>query len=43
MSLIILGLLWRRKYNQHHIRYFGRFPISQFNDSLGRVDVNCTH
>jgi hypothetical protein len=27
---------------QHHIRYFGRFPVSQFNDSLGGVDLKCT-
>ena len=26
---------------KHHIRYFGRFPVSQFNDSLGGVDLNC--
>ena len=28
---------------KHHIHYFERFPISQFNDSLGRVDLNCIH
>jgi hypothetical protein len=27
---------------KHHIRYFGRFPVSQFNDSLGGVDLKCT-
>jgi hypothetical protein len=27
---------------QYHIRYFGRFPVSQFNDSLGGVDLKCT-
>ena len=27
---------------EHHIRYFGRFPVSQFNDSLGGVDLKCT-
>ena len=26
---------------EHHIRNFGRFPVSQFNDSLGGVDLNC--
>ena len=25
----------------HHIHYFERFPISQFNDSSGQVDLNC--
>ena len=24
---------------KHHIRYFGRFPVSPFNDSLGGVDL----
>jgi hypothetical protein len=24
---------------KHHIRYFGRFPVSQFNDSLDGVDL----
>ena len=28
------------KHKEHHIRYFERFPISQFNDSSGRVDLN---
>ena len=27
---------------EHHIRYFGRFPVSQFDDSLGGVDLKCT-
>ena len=27
---------------EHHICYFGRFPVSQFNDSLGGVDLKCT-
>ena len=27
---------------KHHIRYFGRFPVSQFNDSVGGVDLKCT-
>ena len=27
---------------EHHIRYFGRFPVSQFNDSLGGVNLKCT-
>jgi hypothetical protein len=27
---------------EHHIRHFGRFPVSQFNDSLGGVDLKCT-
>jgi hypothetical protein len=27
---------------EHHIRYFERFPVSQFNDNLGGVDVKCT-
>jgi hypothetical protein len=31
------------KHIKHHIRYFGRFPVSQFNDSLGGVDLKCTH
>ena len=39
--------LWRSfethmKVVQHHIRYFGRFPVSQFNESLGGVDLKCT-
>ena len=29
-------------WEKHHIRYFGRFPVSQFNDSLGGVDLKCT-
>jgi hypothetical protein len=28
--------------SEHHIRYFGRFPVSRFNDSLGGVDLKCT-
>jgi hypothetical protein len=27
---------------KHHIRYFERFPVFQFNDSLGGVDLKCT-
>ena len=27
---------------EHHIRYFGRFPVSQINDSLGGVELKCT-
>ena len=29
-------------YMEHHIRYIGRFPVSQCNDSLGGVDLKCT-
>ena len=28
--------------SNNNIRYFGRFPVSQFNDSLGGVDLKCT-
>ena len=28
--------------HEHHIRNFGRFPVSQFDDSLGGVDLKCT-
>ena len=28
-----------KQYIEHHIRYFERFSISQFNDSSGRVDL----
>jgi len=27
---------------EHHIRNFGRFPVSQFDDSLGGVDLKGT-
>ena len=27
---------------KHHIHYFGRFPISQFNDRSGPVKLICT-
>ena len=27
---------------KHHVRYIGRFPVSQFNDSLGGVDLKGT-
>ena len=27
---------------KHHIRYIGRFLVSQFNDSLGGVELKCT-
>ena len=27
---------------EHHISYIGRFPVSQFNDNLGEVDLKCT-
>ena len=28
---------------KHHIRYIGRFLVSQFNDSSGGVKLKCTH
>ena len=35
-------VIWGLARLQHHIRYFGRFPVSQFNDCLGGVDLKCT-
>jgi hypothetical protein len=43
----IEGVTWHlalhdKSWRKHHIRYFGRFPVSQFDDSLGGVDLKCT-